>query len=152
VLLDEPTAGLDPRIAYEVRQIVRARKGRATLIVSSHNLQELEEICDAAAILDRGRLVANGTINELTASSEEIHIKIAPGPLPLEKVSELPAVKRAEFIEESRDLVVYFERSQYAAEAVIGMVLWVLLQERVMISGVTKGRGLERRVMDLTEG
>ena len=67
-------------------------------------------------------------------------------------MSELPAVKRAEFVEESRDLVVYFERSQYAAEAVIGMVLWVLLQERVMISGVTKGRGLERRVMDLTEG
>ena len=52
VLLDEPTAGLDPRVAYEVRQIVRARKGRCTLVVSSHNLQELEQICDAAAILE----------------------------------------------------------------------------------------------------
>ena len=153
VLLDEPTAGLDPRIAYEVRQIIKARKGRATLIVSSHNLQELEEICDAAAILDRGHLVGSGTINELTASSEEVRIKIAPAsPLPIAKVNELPAVKRTEFIEDSRELVIYFERAQFSAEAVIGQVLWVLLNERVMISGVSKGRGLEQRVMDLTEG
>ena len=69
VLLDEPTAGLDPRVAYEVREIVRSRKGRCTLIVSSHNLQELEQICDAAAILDRGRVVVDGTMAELTASS-----------------------------------------------------------------------------------
>ena len=151
VLLDEPTAGLDPRVAYEVRQIIKARKGRTTLIVSSHNLQELEEICDGAAILDRGRLVAHGSINELTASSEEIHIKIAPGPLPLEKVIELPVVKHAEFVEETRDLVIYFERKASDAETVIGQVLWVLLQDRVMISGVTKGRGLEKRVMDLTD-
>ena len=60
MLLDEPTAGLDPRVAYEMRQLVKAKKGRATIIISSHNLQELEEICDAAAILDRGHLVAQG--------------------------------------------------------------------------------------------
>src|SRR5205807_3379512 len=56
VLLDEPTAGLDPRVAWEIRQLIKARKGRSTIIISSHNLRELEEICDAAAILDRGRL------------------------------------------------------------------------------------------------
>jgi len=151
VLLDEPTAGLDPRIAYEVRQIIKGRKGRATLIVSSHNLQELEEICDGAAILDRGRLVASGSISELTGSAEEIHIKIAPGPLPLQKVIDLPVVKHAEFVEETRDLVIYFERKQTDAETVIGQALWVLLQDRVMISGVTKGRGLEKRVIDLTD-
>ncbi len=151
VLLDEPTAGLDPRVAYEVRQIIRSRKGRATLIVSSHNLQELEEICDGAAILDRGLLVGNGTINELTASSEEIHIKLAPGPVPFEQVKQQPGVARAEWIEDARDLVVYFERSKFDAETVIGQVLWVLLNERAMISGVTKGRGLEKRVIDLTD-
>lgn len=59
VLLDEPTAGLDPHITYEVRQIVKSREGHCTLIVSSHNLQELEEVCDGAAILDRGRVVAH---------------------------------------------------------------------------------------------
>jgi len=150
VLLDEPTAGLDPRVAYEVRQIIKARKGRCTLIVSSHNLQELEEICDAACILDRGRVVASGTITELTAASEEVRIKLGPGPTPIAVVRELPMVKRIEFDEERRELVVYFDRGTIDAETVIGHVLWALLNNQARISGVTKGKGLEQRVMELT--
>lgn len=155
VLLDEPTAGLDPRVAYEVRQLIKSRRGRCTMIVSSHNLQELEQICDGAAVLDRGRLVASGSINELTASSQEVHIKLARtqhGPIPVPAVRELPMVKRVDHDEELRELVVYFERApQLDAETVIEAVLWVLLNHRVRISGVTKGRGLEQRVMELTD-
>ncbi len=150
VLLDEPTAGLDPRVAYEVRQLVKRRKGRCTLVVSSHNLQELEEICDAACILDRGRVVASGTIQELTASSEEVRIKLGAGPAPIAVVRELPMVKRVEYDEEKRELVVYFDRGVVDAETVIGHVLWALLQNQARISGVTKGKGLEQRVMELT--
>jgi ABC-type multidrug transport system ATPase subunit len=153
VLLDEPTAGLDPRVAYEIRQIIKSRKGRSTVIISSHNLQELEEICDGAAILDRGHLVASGTMNELTASSEEIHIKVAAA-IPseaLRAVRELASIKRQEWDDEQMELVVYFERSAVDAETVIGQVLWILLSNKTRISGVTKGRGLEQRVMDLTE-
>lgn len=151
VLLDEPTAGLDPRVAYEVRNLVKSRKGRCTLVVSSHNLQELEEICDEAAILDRGRLVASGTIGELTSAAEEIHVKLADGPVPTAIVRELPVVKRVAWDEERRDLVVYFDRGGVDAETVIGHVLWALLQNQARISGVTKGRRLEQRVMELTE-
>jgi len=150
VLLDEPTAGLDPRVAYEMRQLIKRRKRRCTLIVSSHNLQELEEVCDAACILDRGRVVASGSITELTASSEEVRIKLGAGPAPVAVVRELPMVKRVEFDEERRELVVYFDRGQVDAETVIGHVLWALLQNQARISGVTKGKGLEQRVMELT--
>lgn len=151
VLLDEPTAGLDPRVAYEVRQLVKARKGRCTLIVSSHNLQELEEICDGACILDRGKVVGSGTIAELTASSEEIHIKLGTGPTPIATIRELPMVKRVDYDDETRDLVVHFERGSLDAETVIGHVLWALLQNQARISAVSKGKGLEQRVMELTE-
>ncbi len=151
VLLDEPTSGLDPRSAYEVRQLIKSRKGRCTLVVSSHNLQELEEICDAAAILDRGKLVAAGTISELTASSEEVHIKLGLGPVPLVPLRELALVKRVDWDDERRELVVYFERGATDAESVIGATLWVLLNNQARISHVTKGRGLEQRVMDLTD-
>ena len=150
VLLDEPTAGLDPRVAYEVRQIIKSRKGRCTLVVSSHNLAELEEVCDAACILDRGRVVASGTITELTASSEEIRIRLGAGPTPIAIVRELPMVKRVEFEEDKRELIVYFDRGTLDAETVIGHVLWALLQNQARISGVTKGKGLEQRVMELT--
>jgi ABC-type multidrug transport system ATPase subunit len=150
VLLDEPTAGLDPRVAYEVRQLIKRRKGRCTLVVSSHNLQELEEVCDAACILDRGRVVASGSIQELTLSSEEIHVKLGPGPAPIALVRELPMVKRVEYDDERRELVVYFDRGALDAETVIGHVLWVLLQNQARISAVSKGKGLEQRVMELT--
>jgi ABC-type multidrug transport system ATPase subunit len=151
VLLDEPTAGLDPRVAYEVRQLIKSRKGRCTLIVSSHNLGELEEICDAACILDRGRVVAQGSMNELTASSEEVHIRLGAGPSPVAQVRDLPMVKRVEYIEERREIVVYFDRGTIDAETVIGHVLWCLLNNQARISAVSKGRGLEQRVMELTD-
>ncbi len=150
VLLDEPTAGLDPRVAYEVRQLIKSRKGRCTLIVSSHNLHELEEVCDEACILDHGRVVASGTIAELTAASEEVRIKLADGPTPIRAVRDLPMITRLEFDEESRELVVYFDRNAVDAETVIGHTLWALLQNQARISGVTKGKGLEQRVMELT--
>ncbi len=150
VLLDEPTAGLDPRVAYEVRQLIKSRKGRCTLIVSSHNLQELEEICDAACILDRGRVVASGSINELTAASEEVHFKLGAGPVPIAIVRDLPMLKRVEWDDEKREMVVYFDRGSVDAETVIGHVLWALLNNQARISGVSKGRGLEQRVMELT--
>jgi ABC-type multidrug transport system ATPase subunit len=150
VLLDEPTAGLDPRVAYEIRQLIVARKRRTTLIVSSHNLHELEEICDGAAVLDRGRLVGSGSIHELTARGGEIHIEVADPAVPLDAVRALPIVERAEFDPERRDLAVHFARERADAEAVIGAVLMVLLQHGSRISGVSKGRGLEQRVMELT--
>ena len=170
VLLDEPTAGLDPKVAYEVRQLIKGRRKRCTMIVSSHNLQELEEVCDAAAILDRGRVIASGTISELTASSEEVHFKLGRPPpgvpgtayrdgagLPLAAIRELPIVKRVEYDDDKREIICYFDRGApdprggaVDAESVIEAVLWVLLNNRIRIAGVTKGRGLEQRVMELT--
>jgi hypothetical protein len=59
-------------------------------------------------------------------------------------------VRTVDFDEETSELLVSFERSKADAETVIGHVLWVLLHAEVKISGVSKGRGLEQRVMDLT--
>ena len=158
VLLDEPTAGLDPRVAWEMRQLIKARRGRSTIVISSHNLQELEEICDAAAILDRGRVVAAGRMAELTAANDEVRVKVArgtrrgtgPGAVTVNELRELPMVTTVEFDEEELEIVVCFERKQVDAETIIGQVLSSLLRNQVRISGVTKGRGLEQRVRSLT--
>jgi ABC-type multidrug transport system ATPase subunit len=158
VLLDEPTAGLDPKVAFEVRQLIASKRGRATIVVSSHNLNELETLCDHAAILDRGRLVASARMADLTAANEQIRVLVAPGTtrgssegqVPLGELRGLPIVKEVDFDDEGLEVHVTFERKDADAETVIGAVLGVLLQKKVRISGVTKGRGLEQRVMDLT--
>jgi len=151
VLLDEPTAGLDPRVAYEVRQLVKARRGRCTLVISSHNLQELEEICDHAAILDRGQLITVGTMSELTAKSSEIRFELARGPVPEEAVRAIEGVKTVEWDKSARELTVTFDRAVCDAEEMIRRGTQVLYQNDARISGIAKGRGLEQRVMELTE-
>jgi len=157
VLLDEPTAGLDPRVAYEVRQLVKAKKGHAAIVISSHNLQELEEICDFAAILDHGKIVTQGSMAELTAANSEVRVQLTPGArrgtnpgeVPISRLRDLPHVITADLHDDGPELVVTFERKDADAETIIGKVLAVLLQNEVRISGVTKGRGLEQRLIDL---
>jgi ABC-2 type transport system ATP-binding protein len=69
LILDEPTNGLDPGGIQEFREMIRAmveQEGR-TVFLSSHLLDEVEKICDAAAIVDRGKIITQGPISELAA-------------------------------------------------------------------------------------
>jgi ABC-2 type transport system ATP-binding protein len=71
LILDEPTNGLDPGGIQEFRGLVRSwiAEGR-TLVLSSHLLDEVEKICDHVAIVDRGRIVAQGSLSELSAGED----------------------------------------------------------------------------------
>ena len=65
VLLDEPTAGLDPATASEMKNLIRSLDKERTFIVSSHNLQDIEELCGSVVILDRGKIVEHRRVAEL---------------------------------------------------------------------------------------
>lgn len=64
-ILDEPTAGLDPNQIREVRALIREIASTSTVIVSSHILSEIEELCDRAIVMHRGRVVAQGALADL---------------------------------------------------------------------------------------
>jgi ABC-2 type transport system ATP-binding protein len=66
LLLDEPASGLDPRARVEMRELLRELGAMGkTIVVSSHILAELAELCDSAGIIEKGRLVASGPLEEL---------------------------------------------------------------------------------------
>ena len=67
LILDEPAAGLDPRARVELRELIHllATDLKKTILISSHILTELSEICDSAAIIEAGRILACGTVNEI---------------------------------------------------------------------------------------
>jgi gliding motility-associated transport system ATP-binding protein len=67
LILDEPTAGLDPNQIREVRALIKDLGGDRTVFLSTHILSEVEATCERAIVIDRGRLVAEGTIEELRA-------------------------------------------------------------------------------------
>ncbi|QSQ15078.1 ABC transporter ATP-binding protein [Myxococcus landrumensis] len=147
VLLDEPTAGLDPRIAAQVRQVIKDMKGKQTVVVSSHNLQELEELCDAAAILDKGVLAQAGSMSELTGLGAEFRVQIARGTVIPPELTALADVTDAR-MEGEHILVVRFGGNA-KPEEVISRVVAHLLQTGVLILGVSQGRRLEDRVLQL---
>ena len=149
VLLDEPTAGMDPRIAHQVRQVIQGMRGEQTVVVSSHNLQELEQLCDAAAILDRGRLVQAGSLAELTRQAAEFRVQVARGTVPLPALEALAGVVTAR-MESEGVLHVRFEGEARPPEEVISQVVGQLLASGVLILGVSRGQRLEERVLQLT--
>ncbi|MGH2813127.1 MAG: ATP-binding cassette domain-containing protein, partial [Actinomycetota bacterium] len=66
LLLDEPSSGLDPQGMVEMRELIRSiAKEERTVLLSSHLLGEVEQVCDRLGIIHRGRLVAEGTLEEL---------------------------------------------------------------------------------------
>lgn len=73
ILLDEPTSGLDPRGMAEVREIVKSLKKKDRLIfMSSHLLNEVADVCDEVAMIDHGKLLAYGTLEEVTSKFSRI--------------------------------------------------------------------------------
>ncbi|MBX0301808.1 ATP-binding cassette domain-containing protein [Cryobacterium sp. 1639] len=76
LVLDEPTNGLDPQGTREVRALVRSLAGEGTTVfVSSHLLAEVEHMCTHAAIMSAGRLVAQGTLDELRAGESRVRVR-----------------------------------------------------------------------------
>ena len=69
LVLDEPTDGLDPNQKHEVRTLIKRMGETKAIIFSTHILEEVEAVCSRAIIIDRGRMVANGTPEELKARS-----------------------------------------------------------------------------------
>jgi ABC-type multidrug transport system ATPase subunit len=151
VLLDEPTAGLDPKSAAQVREFIQALHARGgakrTVIISSHNLVELESMCDRAAILDKGKVVTQGTMEEITEQTKEVRFELGQEPV-LAPLKGLPGVGEARWEAERQLLIVRYTGT--TAEKMIAQVLPLLLAAGVPIRGVSRGRSLEERVLELT--
>ncbi|RJP30055.1 MAG: ABC transporter ATP-binding protein [Actinobacteria bacterium] len=90
LVLDEPSSGLDPLGKLQVRDLLLGLKGGGTtILLSSHQLSEIEEICDGVAIIHKGANIASGGLDELLRPREEYEISLEKSPPPA--AVELPA-------------------------------------------------------------
>ncbi|NCG12127.1 MAG: ATP-binding cassette domain-containing protein [Planctomycetia bacterium] len=95
VLLDEPTAGLDPANARQIREFMREVGKSALVIVSSHNLIELQDLIDEVGVIVDGKLVASGTVEEVTQRDRrfEVTFGVPVTPEMLVQIDQLDAVQ-----------------------------------------------------------
>jgi ABC-2 type transport system ATP-binding protein len=80
VFLDEPTAGLDPQARHATWELIEAlRRDGVTVVLTTHLLDEAERLADDVVLIDHGRVVARGTVAELTKRGEELRFRADPG-------------------------------------------------------------------------
>ncbi|WP_269514284.1 ABC transporter ATP-binding protein [Brevundimonas subvibrioides] len=80
VILDEPTSGMDPPGIQEMRALIRSlsETDGITVILASHQLLEVQRVCDRVAILNRGTLVREGSVTDLTSAGERLRLSLTP--------------------------------------------------------------------------
>ena len=120
LILDEPTDGLDPNQKHEVRNLIKRMGEKKAIVFSTHILEEVEAACSRVIIIDRGRIVANGTPEELKSRSEHAGAVLlrASGVTPealAEQLGSLPGAVRTEILPSKKDLAevrVYPDRAR----------------------------------------
>jgi ABC-2 type transport system ATP-binding protein len=105
LVLDEPTDGLDPNQKHEVRQLIRKMGESKAIVFSTHILEEVDAVCSRAIIIDRGRIVANGTPQQLRQKSEwagavTLRVSGISAASLSQKLSQISLVKRTTILKE----------------------------------------------------
>jgi ABC-2 type transport system ATP-binding protein len=105
LVMDEPTDGLDPNQKHEVRGLIRRMGETKAIIFSTHILEEVDAACTRAIIIDRGKIVANGTPQELRQKSElagavTLRVSGVSSAGFNQRLAQVPAVKRATILKE----------------------------------------------------
>jgi ABC-2 type transport system ATP-binding protein len=109
IILDEPTAGLDPHQILEIRHLVRHLATDKTVLLSTHILQEVEAVADRIVIINGGRIVGNGTLHELQHQSQQHERALLAVAAQRQEVEEtlkdLPRVTRVRFLGAAENVV-----------------------------------------------
>ncbi|MCK6446526.1 MAG: ABC transporter ATP-binding protein [Planctomycetes bacterium] len=147
VILDEPTDGVDPVGRAAIREVVLdLKRAGKTIFINSHLLMEVELVCDRVVIMDKGRIVKQGTIGELTPRTGRVRFELAPVPPNLETI--LAGVGSGLVLQEQgcelhandAEIDVAVDRLRAAGVSIRGLEARRMNLEQAFIETVTKER------------
>ena len=142
VLLDEPLNGLDPVEADRLRRFIASHRGRRTVVVSSHNLEDVERLCTHVAVVGKGRLVRMDTVAAITHGSDRIVYSLSSAPKDESAVSAAAPGVSFEWRDGGRTLVCSFGSDVGGIAEVNRLLLPAILAQTDVIS-VMPGQSLE---------
>ena len=152
LILDEPSSGLDPRARVEMKELLKNLHSMGkTIVISSHILSELSEMCNSIGIMNRGQLITAGRIEDIMRQipdGKRVHIKIASGRESAITILKEQVGVRIESVRED-EIIILFDGADEAISALIGR----MIQNQVVLTGFYREEGsLESLFMQLTGG
>ncbi|GAA3646875.1 ATP-binding cassette domain-containing protein [Flavivirga jejuensis] len=139
LVLDEPTTGLDPNQIIEIRKLIRDLGKEKTVILSTHILPEVEATCDRILIINKGKIVANGTpetLRKQAQGNEVLKLRIEDGDadLILKSLKELNTVQSVEYVQQNQNL---FEVQSLAEQTSKRHIFNLCVQKKWVLTELT---------------
>lgn len=150
LLLDEPTSGLDPENAFEIRKLIKKLGKKKTLVVSSHNLQEISDICSHIGVIHEGRMIFEGKMEEITQSSSKV--KYVLGEIDhdvVKSILEQFAWIEKLTIESHNTLHILFSEKEIDVQEVNRQIVKAFFDASIGIREIHAGKGLEETFLEM---
>jgi ABC-2 type transport system ATP-binding protein len=148
LFLDEPTAGLDPQVRREIYDIIEElKREKKTIVLTTHYIEEAERLCDRVAIVDHGKLIAQGTPRELkqaSANTSRVEVRLA-------KAASNGTLKSLDGVLDARELGgAYVLHCQRTAPAIVALVKHLEAEGNELVSLEIATPSLEDVFIELT--
>jgi ABC-type multidrug transport system ATPase subunit len=155
VILDEPTAGLDPANADGVRTLIRQikKQAEATLVISSHDLAEIQQLCEMVAIIDRGILKECRSVAELTEQTGVVRFTFSRKLTPAEttQLEQQPGVTSVT-VDTRDEYSVHLKPAEgQTTELLVGALVSWLAMHGLVPRSVKEGASLEEKFLEVTK-
>lgn len=152
LILDEPSSGLDPRARVEMKELLKNLHSMGkTIVISSHILSELSEMCNSIGIMNHGQLITAGRIEDIMqqiSGGKRMHIQVASGMESAVRILREQTGIRIESVREN-EIIMSFNGPDEAISGLIGL----MLQNQVVLTGFYREEGsLESLFMQVTGG
>ncbi|MFQ6069964.1 MAG: ABC transporter ATP-binding protein [Candidatus Aminicenantales bacterium] len=125
LILDEPTIGLDPAQIVDIRELIKSLRKERTILLSTHILQEVTQVCDGVVIINEGKLMASGSMEELSASFKErdgVVIRIKKEPQ--ETISLLKTIPEIENIsQQDSEIIIEWSKEKDPRDKITRLIV-----------------------------
>lgn len=147
LILDEPTAGLDPNQLLEIRQLIKDLGSQKTVILSTHIMQEVEAVCNRVIIINKGRIVADDTTENITrgTGSEIVEVEFAQK-VDKHAFAEIEDLKHARLVKEN----IWQLEPRQGADVRPGLMHWATKKGITILAMKTTSRSMEESFHQLT--
>ncbi len=150
LILDEPTTGLDPNQLEEIRQLIRTISANKTVMLSTHIMQEVEAICSRVIIINKGTLVANGSIDQLKggqfAQKQTVFVEFDKSPN-LEAIRKIQGLRKIEPVNST----TFIAESDGSNDLRPALFHFAVHNQLVLLSLKEQQQSLENVFQDLTK-